>query len=267
MNTRRDIITCLLIGIAAGLMSGLMGVGGGIVMIPPMTAFLGLTQHKAHGTSLGVIVFTAIAGALTYGFSGHTDVLIALELAAGSIVGARIGALVMNRIPARELRMIFAFFIFIIGLRLLVTLPGGQAIVQMGTVPGVITIVIIGLITGILSGMLGVGGGIVMVPAMVLVLGLAQQDAQGISLLVMIPTSIVGATTHLKKGNVVTRVVPWIAVMAIVFAIVGSSLAIGPLKEVLRQIFAVFLLVTSVQMTVTALRQKPQVKTAQPGKA
>ncbi len=267
MNTRRDITISLLIGLAAGLMSGLMGVGGGIVMIPLMTAFLGLTQHKAHGTSLAVIVFTAIAGALTYGFSGHTDLVIALELIAGSMVGARIGALVMNRIPARELRMIFAIFIFLIGLRLLLALPSGEAIVQTNTLIGVLTVVVIGLITGILSGMLGVGGGIVMVPAMVLLLGLAQQNAQGVSLLVMIPTSIVGATTHLKKGNVVTRIVPWIAATSIIAAVIGSSLAIGPLKDVPRQIFAVHLLITSVQMMVTAQRQKPQAKTAQPGKA
>ncbi len=222
MNTRRDITISLLIGLAAGLMSGLMGVGGGIVMIPLMTAFLGLTQHKAHGTSLAVIVFTAIAGALTYGFSGHTDLVIALELIAGSMVGARIGALTMNRIPARELRMIFAIFIFFIGLRLLLTLPTGAAVIQTGTISGVASIVVIGLITGILSGMLGVGGGIVMVPAMVLLVGLAQQDAQGISLLVMIPTSIVGATTHLKKGNVVPRIVPWIAATSILAAVLGS---------------------------------------------
>jgi hypothetical protein len=108
--------------------------------------------------------------------------------------------------------------------------------------------------------MLGVGGGIVMVPAMVLLLGLAQQDAQGISLLVIIPTSIVGAMTHLKKGNVVPRIVPWIAVTSVVAAVIGSSLAIGPLKSVLQQIFAVFLLFVSVQMTVTAWRQKPKPK-------
>jgi uncharacterized membrane protein YfcA len=260
LNTRREIAICLLIGAAAGVMSGLMGVGGGIVMIPLMTAFLGLTQHKAHGTSLAVIVFTAIAGALTYGFKGHTDLLIAAELAIGSIVGARIGALAMNRIPARELRMIFGVFIFFVGLRMLMPLPGSLVYVQSTTPAGFIVIVVLGLITGILSGMLGVGGGIVMVPAMVLLLGLAQQDAQGISLLVIIPTSIVGAMTHLKKGNVVPRIVPWIAVTSVVAAVIGSSLAIGPLKSVLQQIFAVFLLFVSVQMTVTAWRQKPKPK-------
>lgn len=258
MKTSRDHVVCLLIGTAAGLMSGLMGVGGGIVMIPLMTAFLGLSQHKAHGTSLAVIVFTAIAGALSYGWQGHTDLFIAAELAAGSIVGARIGALTMNRIPARELRMLFGVFLVFVGVRMIVPLPQSSVAIDPHTVEGLMVVIVIGLATGILSGIMGVGGGIIMVPAMVLLLGLAQQDAQGISLLVMIPTSIVGATTHLRKGNVISRIVPWIAVTSIVFAVVGSSLAIGPLKSVLRQLFGVFLLVVSGQMMITAWRQPSQ---------
>lgn len=280
MNTRRDIIICLLIGAAAGLTSGLMGVGGGIIMIPLMTAFLGLTQHKAHGTSLAVIVFTAIASALTYllkvngetassqTISIATYVLLAVELAAGSIVGARVGALVMNRIPARELRMIFGIFIFCVGLRLLlVPLPAYKTVdpAMIHNLAGIIGVVIIGLITGILSGMLGVGGGIVMVPAMVLILQLPQSYAQGISLLVIVPTAIMGAYTHLHKGNVVTRIVPWIAALSVFTGILGSMLALGPLKSVLTQVFAIFLLVVSVQLTYTAWKQKaaqPKAKTA-----
>jgi uncharacterized protein len=256
--TQRQIIICLCIGAGAGIMSGLMGVGGGIVMVPLMTGLLAMTQHKAHGTSLAVIVFTAIAGAITYGWKGHTDILIAVELAAGAMVGARIGALAMSRIPARELRMAFGVFSFLVGLRLLAPLPTSLAAFDARTVAGLLVVVLLGLVAGILSGMLGVGGGIIMVPAMVLLLGLRQQDAQGISLLVIIPTAIVGARTHLSKGNVTTRFVPWIAVTSIVAAVIGSSLAIGPLKNVLTQIFAVFLLLVSTQMIVTAYRQKPK---------
>ena len=276
MNTRRDIIICLLIGAAAGLTSGMMGVGGGIIMIPLMTAFLGLTQHKAHGTSLAVIVFTAISSALTYiwktqggGASGQatislaTYLLIAVELAAGSIIGARIGALAMNHVPARELRMIFGIFIFFIGLRLLLLpLPAYKTLdpQMIHNLPGIIIVVVIGLITGILSGMLGVGGGIFMVPAMVLVLLMPQSFAQGISLLVIIPTAMMGAYTHLHKGNVVSRIVPWIAASSVITSVIGSMLALGPLKNVLTQVFAVFLVLVSIQLTVTAWRQKPPQK-------
>ncbi len=251
----RDIVICLLIGAAAGLMSGLMGIGGGIVMVPLMTALLAMTQHKAHGTSLAVIVFTAIAGAATYGWQGHTDLLVAAELAAGSMVGARVGALTMNKIPARQLRMSFGVLLFLVALRMLLPSPSTASQMEANTLSGALVITIIGFIAGVLSGIMGVGGGLVMVPAMALLLGMSQQDAQGISLLVIIPTAIVGATTHLRKGNMTSYVVPWIAVTSIVAAVVGSSLAIGPLRDVLRQIFAIFLLVVSVQMTITAARQ------------
>jgi len=277
----RVIAICLATGALAGLTSGLMGVGGGIIMIPLMTALLALTQHKAHGTSLAVIVFTAISSALTYlwkvqggGASGQatialtTYLLLAVELAAGAIVGARIGALTMNKIPARELRLLFGVFIFFVGLRLLlVPLPAYQTLdpEMIHNLAGILEVVVIGLITGILSGMLGVGGGIVMVPAMVLILHMPQSYAQGVSLLVIIPTSMVGAYTHLKKGNVVTSIVPWIAAVSVVTGIVGSLLALGPLKSVLTQVFAVFLLLVSVQMTYTAWRQ-PATKKAAPSR-
>lgn len=255
MSITRDQMIALLIGVAAGLMSGLMGVGGGVVMIPLMTAFLGLSQHKAHGTSLAVIVFTAISGAITYGWKGHTDLFIAAELAAGAIVGARIGALAMNRIDSRQLRLAFAVFLLLVGLRMLLPLPQSSVTFSARAVDGFVVVLTIGLVAGVLSGIMGVGGGIIMVPAMVLILALGQQDAQGISLLVIIPTAIVGASTHLKKGNVVPSIVPWIAATSILAAIVGSSLAIGPLKSVLTQIFGLFLLFTSVQMIVTARKQ------------
>jgi uncharacterized membrane protein YfcA len=274
----RVIVICLMTGALAGLTSGLMGVGGGIIMVPLLTAVLALTQHKAHGTSLAVIVFTAIASALTYiwkvhgeGASGQatialtTYVLLAVELAAGSIAGARIGALAMNRIPARELRMVFGVFMLIVGLRLLlVPLPAYQILdpAMIHQIAGAIGVVVIGLITGIVSGMLGVGGGIVMVPAMVLILHMPQSYSQGVSLLVIVPTSIVGAYTHLKKDNVVTGLVPWIAVASIVTGVIGSMLALGPLKGVLTQVFAVFLLLVSIQLTFTAWRQAPTKKGA-----
>jgi uncharacterized protein len=268
LNTRRDIVICLLIGAAAGLMSGLMGVGGGIVMIPLMTTFLGLSQHKAHGTSLAVIVFTAISGALAYflwqasgaqkDISQAEYLLIAIELALGSMVGARVGASIMNRIPARELRMLFGIFNFFVAWRLLLPMPKSAFAFAPASMTGFIVILLLGLTAGFLSGIMGVGGGIIMVPAMVLLIGLPQPFAQGISLLVIIPTSLVGASTHLHKGNVVTRIVPWIAVVSIFTAVLGSSLAIGPLKGVLTQLFGVFLLIVSLQMTITAWRQSPQ---------
>jgi len=93
------------------------------------------------------------------------------------------------------------------------------------------------------------------VPAMVLLLGLTQQSAQGISLMVIVPTAMVGAYTHARHSNVVGRLVPWIAVASIVSAIAGASLANALPAAQLKQIFGAFLLVVGGQMAITTRRR------------
>lgn len=71
----------LLIGVAAGFFGGLIGVGGGIVMIPLMVGVLKMKQHMAHGTSLVALVFTGLSGAITYALNGSVDIIAAVLLA------------------------------------------------------------------------------------------------------------------------------------------------------------------------------------------
>jgi hypothetical protein len=228
-----------------------MGVGGGVIMVPLMVTLLPFTQHQAHGTSLAVLVFTAMVSVVTYGGQGNVDPVTALELAVGGIVGARIGALWVNHIPAAQLRRIFGGFIFLVGLRMVLPSPPALAwLADLGFLT-VLVNVFIGTIIGVLSGMLGVGGGIILVPALVLLLGIEQHLAQGISLLYIVPTSIVGAFTHYRKGNVLVSAVPWMVVGSIATAVVGSSLAAILPAALLRQVFGAFLSLVGLQMGLT----------------
>jgi len=252
--TGREIVQLSIIGALAGLLSGLLGVGGGIVLVPLMVSWLGLTQHQAHGTSLAVIVFTVLSSLLSYAYSGTIDVGIAILLTIGSVIGVRLGALWMTRVPARRLRQIFGAFLLIVGIRLVAPFPSSpwMVMVDASSLVGSGVVMTIGLATGILSGFLGVGGGIIMVPAMTLLLGIVQQTAQGISLLVIIPTSMVGALTHLQKGNVVKSYVPWLAAAAMITAALGSALAHSLPAATLRQVFGLFLLTVSFQIIASA---------------
>lgn len=108
-------------GFVAGILSGLLGVGGGIILVPLMVTYLGSTQHMAHGTSLAVIVPTALAGSFVYGFNGNINFTPALNLAIGSIIGASLGARWMKNIPARRLKQLFGVFLLIIGLRMVLS--------------------------------------------------------------------------------------------------------------------------------------------------
>jgi uncharacterized membrane protein YfcA len=107
-------------GLAGGLFSGLTGVGGGAVMVPMLVGLLRLSQHRAHGTSLAVIIFVASAAVVPYGLAGNIDWPLAGLLSVGAALGVYPGARVMQRIPARQLRLLFGLFLFATSIRLLV---------------------------------------------------------------------------------------------------------------------------------------------------
>jgi uncharacterized membrane protein YfcA len=105
-------------GVFVGVLSGIFGVGGGIVMVPFMVLVLEDSQHVAEGTSLLVIVATAAAGVFALRKSGHVEFRHAGWLAIGGIVGSVLGALVALQIPADVLEDIFAALVVVSGIRL-----------------------------------------------------------------------------------------------------------------------------------------------------
>src|SRR5262249_18931331 len=109
-----------LIGLASGITSGLFGVGGGIVMVPAMMFFMGLDIKIAVGTSLGVIIPTAIAGSYKHYTQGNVRWIPALALAPTAMVGSVLGAHLTKIIPAADLKRAFGGFLILVGLRLLI---------------------------------------------------------------------------------------------------------------------------------------------------
>ena len=99
----------------------------------------------------------------------------------------------------------------------------------------------VGLFTGIVSGLMGIGGGNIMVPASTILLGLTQHLAQGVSLIVIVPTAISGAWSHYRRGNVAVRVAMLLAPGAALGGLVGASAAQGLDKDTLRISFGVLL--------------------------
>jgi uncharacterized protein len=112
----------LAIGLGGGLLSGLLGVGGGIVMVPLLVFWAGYAQREAHATSLGAIIPISIAGIATYGVAGEVRYGTALALAAGSVVGAPIGARLLARIDERALKIVFG--VFLVGVSILLGVRG-----------------------------------------------------------------------------------------------------------------------------------------------
>ena len=111
--TRKNLPKAIGIGLAAGLASGYVGVGGGFLMVPLFISVLGVMMRKASGTSLVAIMILAIPGVIEQAFLGNIDYLAGIAMAVGSIPGAVIGANLVRRVPERQLRFAFGAFLLI----------------------------------------------------------------------------------------------------------------------------------------------------------
>ncbi|MDP4144068.1 MAG: sulfite exporter TauE/SafE family protein [Bacillota bacterium] len=104
----REEIKSISIGVAGGIGAGLIGIGGGIIMIPCMISFLGLSQHKAQATSLAAIAPLAVVSAAVYSSYGNLNIYLACLLAIGGVIGAYIGSSLMPYVNANILKRILA---------------------------------------------------------------------------------------------------------------------------------------------------------------
>jgi hypothetical protein len=116
-----SLIIPVLVGLIMGVSSGLMGVGGGIILIPMLVLGLGKTQHLAQGISLAVIIPTAISGLITFHRKGLVDYPRASLLAIGAVVGAICSAGYVQYIPAAILKKVFGVVLVIIGASMLLS--------------------------------------------------------------------------------------------------------------------------------------------------
>lgn len=115
----------------------------------------------------------------------------------------------------------------------------------------ILALLAIGLTAGLLAGLLGIGGGVVMVPAMVLIMGLDQHVAQGTSLLVIIPAAALGSFTHHRHGRLALRDAAAMAVGGVLGAVLGSVTALSLDDQLLRRLFAILILAVAVRLLMT----------------
>ena len=117
--TPLEILGLLAIGLSAGLLAGLLGIGGGVVMVPAMVLIMGLDQHVAQGTSLLVIIPAAAFGSFTHHRHGRLALRDAAALAVGGVLGAVVGSVTALSLDEKLLQRLFAVLILIVAARLL----------------------------------------------------------------------------------------------------------------------------------------------------
>ncbi len=243
-------------GLAAGVLGGGLGVGGGIILVP-LLVWVGFDQHRAHATSLAAIVLIATAGAISFGLSGEVNLSMGITVGIGGIVGSVIGATVMHRVSARALTIVFALVLLVAGIRLIVSadpLPGSS---DFSHTTQIAIAVMIGLVAGFFAGLAGIGGGVVIVPSTVLLLGFDQHEAQGTSLVAIVFTAIAGTLVNLRNQRV--RLVDGLVLGAggVVGSLIGSQLALGIDGRTLSFVFGLLVVFVALRSLYRTVRPRP----------
>ena len=243
----------VVIGLLAGLLSGLFGVGGGTVIVPLLVLILQFDQRRAAGTSLAAIVPTAAVGVISYAASGSVAWVPAIILAAGAVVGAQIGTWLLPRISQTALRWGFFGFLLVVIASLFLVIPSRDAAFALTWWSG-LALVVVGICTGILAGLIGVGGGVIVVPVLMLAFGTSDLVAKGTSLLMMIPTAVSGTIGNIRRRNVDLRAAAVIGISACTTTALGAWLATIVDPALGNVLFAAYLLVIAAQMAMKAVR-------------
>lgn len=248
----RRILALIAIGLVGGFLSGLFGIGGGILMVPLIIFFLKFDQRHASALSLTAVLPAAIVGSITYGVSGHVDILAAAFIAVGGIVGALIGTRLLRVLPLGWLRWMFVVLLLLVAVRMFIELPPGAHVELTPWIA--VALVGLGLVVGIASGLFGIGGGVLIVPALISLFGIDPVLAKGTSLLAMIPTSITGTISN-TRAKLVKPLDGLIAGSAAALASFPGALLAQYLPAHLSNIlFAVLVLFAASQLALRAWR-------------
>ncbi|MGZ8625948.1 MAG: sulfite exporter TauE/SafE family protein [Actinomycetota bacterium] len=232
-------IVGVLVGFGAGILSGLFGVGGGVVTTPAVNVLLGGTAIQAVATPLPVIFPTSLVGAYTYLKAGEASLRAARWAAGPGMVGSAAGAYLTEFVNAHVL---------LIATAALLAWTAAQVILgrqparpwKLGETPGW-KYAAIGLVAGLVSGLLGVGGGIIMVPAFTVWLGMPLKRALGTSLVVIGALVVPGTLVHWWLGNIDWAIFLALAIGVMPGARIGARLALGAGERMLRITVGLFL--------------------------
>ncbi len=259
VRTRREWIALVVVGLIGGFLSGSFGVGGGIVMIPLLIWLTGMDQRRASATSLAAIVPSVVVGSIGYLIHGEVDLLAALALAIGTVPGALIGTRLLRRLPLSVLRWGFVLLLVVIALRLIFggTDRGGEVEQNLLTF---VVLILVGIVTGICSGLFGVGGGVIMVPVLVVGFGVGDLVAKGTSLVAMIASSTVGTVSNARAGLVDIRSALVVGVAATAISYVGVLAALAMPARLSAVLFGILLLISASQLAFRAVRLQREAK-------
>jgi len=233
---------------------GLLGIGGGVVLVPAMVYLLHYDQHLAQGTSLFILLPPIGLGALReYWKNGQVDLRAGIYCVCGFLLGGYVGGKIAVPMPSNLLKSIFGGFLILSAVLLWQktspakssqALKEGDSRETLGRAPGIFAAA---GFSGVASGLVGIGGGVLLVPLLSLLFGFPQHRAQGTSLVALIPpTGLLAFLAYWNAGYVNWRTGLLLIPGVFLGGILGGMLARQLNPKRMRQLFAVLMLLLGV---------------------
>jgi uncharacterized protein len=249
-------IILILIGVGAGAVGSMTGVGGGLLMTPALT-FMGFTPAHVASTSLIAVSSTSASSTIEYSKQKRIDCAVALKMAALSIPGAIIGALLSNEISIENFKAYFAIILIVTG----VYITYKNSIIKEKSeelksasfdflfYPG-------SFAAGIISSLFGIGGGIIFVPLMILVLRMPMLRAGPTSQLTLLISSTAGVLTHVILGHPDYIHGAYLAIGAFVGGQMGARLSRHIEESILQKLLSIILIGAAIKLLFDFINKK-----------
>lgn len=251
------------LGLFAGIFGTLIGIGGGVIFVPVFLLFFHFSPQQAIGTSLAAVFFNALSGSISYLRQGRVDIKAGWKFALATLPGALVGAWLSRYFTSTALGLVFglllvavAMFIFFRpepGLK-----TGGHEqctrtlVDSEGDVfrysPKEKTGIVISFLVGIISSLLGLGGGIIHVPALIYILGFPAHIATATSHFILAISTFFGTASHLALGNILILPAIIVAAFAIPGAQIGARLSRRVKGRLIARLLAVALLLVGLRL-------------------
>lgn len=242
----------ILLGFAIGLSLGLLGGGGSILTVPALVYLVGLSPQAAVTASLVIVGMNSAMGAFMHRSQGTLNWKVALVFGGTGMAMAYLAAGWSKALPPTTLMMLFAVLMLVVGLFMMFKpMPLGSDEGGRGWLVTVLT----GAGVGLLTGFLGVGGGFLIVPALVMLVGLSMRQAVGTSLVVIAMNSLAGFLGHLQGPPIDIQVVVIFVAAGLAGALIGTRLTRIVHPEHLRKAFAVFVIGLAIFLLVDNLNK------------
>lgn len=251
INKKYHHFSFIILGLLTGICGCALGIGGGVIVVPALTLLFAFDFKKSVACSLATIIPAAMVGAISYMLldiktgSDNIQLTTALITAAGAIVGSFIGVKTAHITHEKLLKTVFAVLLIITSLKLLNIIKISTS--QVESSPWFF-LILLGLFAGFASGMLGIGGGVIIVPILTLFFVDSIHQAIPTSLVIIIPTTIAGTIFHNKACSMDFKPLKFLIPAAMTGAVLGVILKSNLKPETLKIFFSIFIIISAIKM-------------------